>query len=51
MIRAELEKGTGQQVSVTPIVQLRGIRKSFGSLEVLRGIEPARTAERRLAQG
>jgi ABC-type polar amino acid transport system ATPase subunit len=37
--RVELEKETGHQTSVTPIVQLRGIRKSFGSLEVLRGID------------
>lgn len=39
MTSAELEKPTGQQTSVAPIVQLRGIRKSFGSLEVLRGID------------
>ena len=39
MTRVELEKETGHQTSVTPIVQLRGIRKSFGSLEVLRGID------------
>ena len=30
---------TGAVSSVTPIVQLRGIRKSFGSLEVLCGID------------
>jgi ABC-type polar amino acid transport system ATPase subunit len=39
MTSAELEKPIGQQTSVGPIVQLRGIRKSFGSLEVLRGID------------
>jgi ABC-type polar amino acid transport system ATPase subunit len=39
MTSAELEKPTGQQTSVAPIVQLRGIRKSFDSLEVLRGID------------
>jgi ABC-type polar amino acid transport system ATPase subunit len=39
MTSVELEKATGHQTSVTPIVQLRGIRKSFGSLEVLRGID------------
>jgi ABC-type polar amino acid transport system ATPase subunit len=39
MTSAELEKPAGQQASVGPIVQLRGIRKSFGPLEVLRGID------------
>jgi ABC-type polar amino acid transport system ATPase subunit len=39
MTRVEFEKATGNQTSVTPIVQLRGIRKSFGSLEVLCGID------------
>jgi ABC-type polar amino acid transport system ATPase subunit len=39
MTSVEFEKATGHQTSVTPIVQLRGIRKSFGSLEVLRGID------------
>jgi ABC-type polar amino acid transport system ATPase subunit len=38
-MRVELEKETGHETPVTPIVQLRGIRKSFGSLEVLRGID------------
>jgi ABC-type polar amino acid transport system ATPase subunit len=39
MTSAELEKPTQERTPVTPIVQLRGIRKSFGSLEVLRGID------------
>jgi ABC-type polar amino acid transport system ATPase subunit len=39
MTPAELEKPAGQQAPATPVVQLRGIRKSFGSLEVLRGID------------
>jgi ABC-type polar amino acid transport system ATPase subunit len=39
MTPVESEKATEQQTSVAPIVQLRGIRKSFGSLEVLRGID------------
>jgi ABC-type polar amino acid transport system ATPase subunit len=35
----DLAKDEGHRVSSTPVVQLSGIRKSFGSLEVLKGID------------
>jgi ABC-type polar amino acid transport system ATPase subunit len=39
MTSVEFEKTAGVPMEVTPIVQLRGIRKSFGALEVLCGID------------
>jgi ABC-type polar amino acid transport system ATPase subunit len=39
MTSVEIEKTAGVSTAVTPIVQLRGIRKSFGALEVLCGID------------
>jgi ABC-type polar amino acid transport system ATPase subunit len=39
MTFVELQHATGQRTGVTPIVQLRDIRKSFGTIEVLRGID------------
>jgi polar amino acid transport system ATP-binding protein len=39
MTSVEFEKTAGVPMAVTPIVQLRGIRKSFGALEVLCGID------------
>ncbi|HKC26710.1 MAG TPA: amino acid ABC transporter ATP-binding protein [Jatrophihabitans sp.] len=39
MTSVELQQASGQRTGVTPIVQLREIRKSFGTVEVLRGID------------